>query len=354
MKVNKLQAKLDELNIDGMLVSSGSNRRYISGFTGSTGVCLISKNESKFITDFRYIEQANSECDGFEIVDVDGYRNYPKVINDLAKEMGMKRLGFEGDFFTFSDYTAYKEVIEAEFISISNGIESIRTVKSDAEIAKIKIAAEIADATFAHILKFIKEGVTEREVSNEMEMFMRHAGATCSSFDTIVASGWRSALPHGIASDKVIQTGEAITLDFGAKYDGYVSDMTRTIFLGNPSDKLKEVYHVVLGAQLNAQSKIRPGISGMEADSYARDYITEKGYGAYFGHGLGHGIGLDVHEGPSLSKVSTDILEVGNIVTNEPGIYLPNIGGVRIEDDLVITEEGNYSLTISSKELIII
>lgn len=354
MKFEKLRSKFDELNIDGVLITSESNRKYISGFTGSTGTCLISSEKAVFITDFRYIEQATSQCECFEIMDVGMSRNYPGVINEVAKKMGINRLGFEGDFFTFSSYNAYKEDIEAELVSVSGVVEKIRMVKTESEIAKIKVAAEIADATFAHVLGVVKAGMTEVEVANEMEFFMRKAGATCSSFDTIVASGWRSSLPHGIASDKVIETGDMITLDFGAKYDYYVSDMTRTISLGDPGEKLKEVYDVVLQAQLHAQANIRPGISGMEADAFARDYITDKGYGAFFGHGLGHGIGLDVHEGPYLSKVSTEILEVGHVLTNEPGIYLPKIGGVRIEDDLVLTEDGNYSLTISPKELIIL
>ena len=196
--------------------------------------------------------------------------------------------------------------------------------------------------------------MTELQVSNELEFFMRKRGATSSSFDTIVASGVRSALPHGVASDKVIEVGDFVTLDFGAIYNGYISDTTRTVAVGEPSEQLKEIYQVVLDSQLLALEKVKPGMTGKEADAIARDYIASKGYGEAFGHSLGHGIGLEVHEGPGLSFRSDVVLEPGMVITIEPGIYLPNIGGVRIEDDALVTENGLEKLTHSTKELLIL
>jgi len=205
---------------------------------------------------------------------------------------------------------------------------------------------------FEHIQTVIKPGVKEIEVANELEFFMRKQGATSSSFDIIVASGYRSALPHGVASDKEIESGELVTLDYGALYNGYCSDITRTFAVGQISEQLNEIYHVVLEAQLRGIKGTKTGLTGKEADALTRDYITEKGYGEYFGHSTGHGLGMDVHEAPSLSFRSETVLKPGMVVTIEPGIYIPDVGGCRIEDDILITKDGNESFTHSSKELI--
>ncbi|MBE3570312.1 MAG: aminopeptidase P family protein, partial [Bacillales bacterium] len=218
----------------------------------------------------------------------------------------------------------------------------------------LKEAADIADAAFKHILDFIKPGITELEVANELEFFMRKCGATSSSFDTIIASGKRSALPHGVASEKIIEKGDLVTLDYGALYKGYVSDITRTVAVGEPSADLKNIYQIVLEAQLLAVEKIKPGMTGKEADAIARNYIEEKGFGDQFGHSLGHGIGLEVHERPLLSMRSDMVLQPGMVVTVEPGIYVHGLGGVRIEDDTIITSSGNETITHSTKELIIL
>ncbi|QED48594.1 M24 family metallopeptidase [Cytobacillus dafuensis] len=351
-KLQKLRSSFEKLGIDGMLISSAYNRRYMANFTGSSGVVLISGEKAQFITDFRYIEQATKQCVGYEIVKHTG--SIPDEVADQAKKLGIKKLGFEQDHLTFSSYKAYEKALEAELVPVSGELEKLRLIKTEAEIKILKDAANIADAAFMHILDFIRPGLTELDVSNELEFFMRKAGATSSSFDIIVASGYRGALPHGVASDKVIEKGDFITLDFGAYYQGYVSDITRTIAVGEPDCKLKEIYHIVLQAQLRGMEGIKPGISGVEADALTRDYIAEKGYGEYFGHSTGHGIGLEVHEGPSLSFKSDTILEPGMVVTCEPGIYIPGLGGVRIEDDTVITKDHNEALTHSTKELIIL
>jgi len=351
-KLEKLRATFEQLHIDGLLITSNYNRRYMTGFTGTAGVVLVSKTKAIFITDFRYTEQAAAQCPDFEIV-----KHTASIFEEVAKvakEIGITKLGFEQDTLTFASYKQYEQKCEAELVPISGVIEKLRLIKSSAEIKILKEAAKIADAAFEHITSYIRAGITELDVSNELEFFMRKQGATSSSFDIIVASGHRSALPHGVASDKVIEKGDLVTLDFGAYYNGYVSDITRTVAVGQPTDQLKEIYDIVLEAQLRGMAGLKAGITGRQADALTRDYITEKGYGPNFGHSTGHGIGLEVHEGPGLSFKSDIVLEPGMVVTCEPGIYIPGIGGVRIEDDTIITNEGNESLTHSPKELIIL
>ncbi|WP_284036026.1 aminopeptidase P family protein [Neobacillus sp. 114] len=351
-KLEKLRSSFSVEGIDGILITSPYNRRYISNFTGTAGIVLISADKALFITDFRYVEQAQKQCEGFEIIKFSD--TLPKEVAEQAKKLGIQKLGFEEDYLTYSSFKVYEKEVEAELVPVSGLIEKLRLIKTDSEIKILKEAADIADAAFKHILDFLRPGKTELEVSNELEFFMRKAGAVSSSFDTIVASGYRSALPHGVASDKVIEKGDMVTLDFGAYYKGYVSDITRTVAVGEPDAKLKEIYQIVLEAQLRGIDGFRPGMTGKEADALTRDYITEKGYGEYFGHSTGHGIGLEVHEGPALSLKSDIILEPGMVVTCEPGIYIPGLGGVRIEDDTLITKDHNERLTHSTKDLIIL
>ena len=352
MKLLKLRQALKEQNLDALLVTSDYNRRYMTGFTGSSGVAIISADAAVFITDFRYTEQASAQIQGFEIVQHNGVIH--QEVAAQVKKLGIRTLGFEQDMMTYSMYELYKQVISAQFVPVSGLIEKIRLIKTQEEINIIKVACEIADKAFSHILTYIKPGVTELDVSNELEFFMRKQGATSSSFDIIVASGLRSALPHGVATNKVIEQSDFVTLDFGAYYNGYISDITRTVAVGKPSAKLVEMYNTVLESQLLALEKVGPGMTGREADAIARDYLVSKGYGEAFGHSLGHGIGLEVHENPGLSMRSTTVLEPNMVVTIEPGVYLPGIGGVRIEDDIVITDKGNEILTHSSKQLIIL
>ena len=352
IKLDKLRKALVEQNVDGLLITNDYNRRYMTGFTGTAGVSIVSQDDAVFITDFRYTEQAKNQVQDFRIVQHEG--NVYKEVATQIEKMGIKLLGFEKDTMTYSMYGTYKSLVSAELIPLSGLIEKIRLIKTEQEINIIKVACEIVDKAFSHILEFIKPGKTELEVSNELEFFMRSLGATSSSFDTIVASGVRSALPHGVATNKVIEKGDFVTLDFGALYNGYVSDTTRTIAVGQPSEKLIEMYNTVLESQLLALEKVGPGMTGIEADSIARNYLASKGYGEAFGHSTGHGIGLEVHEGPALSSRSNAVLEPNMVVTIEPGIYLPGIGGVRIEDDILITETGNEKLTHSTKELIIL
>ncbi|WP_138415841.1 M24 family metallopeptidase [Aquibacillus sediminis] len=349
-KLNHLRESIEKEGLDGILITSAINRRYVTGFTGTAGVVLVSQDKALFITDFRYIEQATEQIKEIEIVE--HKQPIGLEVADQVKQLGIKKLGFEKDHVTYADYQGYQQEISAELVPTSGIVEKMRLIKTDDELKVMKAAAEISDAAFDHILSFIKPGVKEIDVSNELEFFMRKQGATSSSFDIIVASGYRSALPHGVASDKTIQSGELVTLDFGALYNGYCSDITRTIAVGEINDELRTIYQTVLDAQLKGMEGIKAGITGKEADALTRDHIKAKGYGEYFGHSTGHGLGLEVHEGPGLSFRSNQALEEGMVVTVEPGIYVQNVGGCRIEDDTVITKEGNEKLTFAPKELI--
>ncbi|WP_158735183.1 Xaa-Pro peptidase family protein [Alteribacillus sp. YIM 98480] len=351
-RLEQLRRVLRDRSVEGIFINSHANRRYMSGFTGTAGALFVTKTDAYFITDFRYIQQAEDQCRDCKIIEQTA--SIYASLGRLIKETDIKSLAFEKEYVSYSAYEFLKEHVDIELKPMEGIVEEIRLIKDDKEIAVLKEAAEIADITFKHIAAFIKPGMKEKDVSNEIEFFMRKQGADSSSFDIIVASGWRSALPHGVASDKVIKTGELVTLDFGAYYRGYCSDITRTLAVGEPSEELKKIYETVYEAQVKAVEEIKPEISGVEADAIAREYINDQGYGKYFGHGLGHGLGMEVHEGPRLSPKGKKTLKPGMVVTVEPGIYVPEVGGTRIEDDIVITKQGNERLTRSPKELMIV
>ncbi|WP_123040924.1 M24 family metallopeptidase [Cohnella candidum] len=352
-RVRKLQGKIAEAGGQAMLVGSDVNRRYLSGFTGSHGVLLISEDRAALITDFRYQEQAPKQAAGYEIV-VHG-RDINATIADLLKEWGIGKILFEDSRVTFAEHAAWtRAFVPAQLLPAGGMIEDLRVVKDASELAIMQEAADLADRTFEHILGFIKPGLSELEVAVEMETFMRKNGASGPSFDTIVASGERSALPHGKASERIVGRDEFVKFDFGALYKGYCSDLTRTIVIGKPSDKHKEIYAIVKEAQQYALDHLKPGMTGREGDALTRDIITRYGYGDHFGHGTGHGLGMEIHEAPRLSLTGDFVLQPGMVVTVEPGIYLPGFGGVRIEDDVVITETGIQILTRSPKELIVL
>lgn len=349
-KLKSLQTILKEKNLDALLITNPVNRRYITGFTGTAGVVLISENHAYLITDFRYIEQANEQAPYFKVVE--HKKSIESDVNRLLKQLNISKLGFERNDVTYALYERYNEMFDVNLTPVSGIVESIRITKSDEEISIMKEAAGIADKAYEHIQSYIKPGVKELDIANELEFFMRKQGAASSSFDIIVASGHRSALPHGVASEKKIEQGELVTLDYGAVYKGYCSDITRTLAVGEINEQLKTIYDTVLEAQKEGIKQIGPGMTGREADQVTRDYITKKGYGEYFGHSTGHGLGLEVHEEPRLSTNSETVLEPGMVVTVEPGIYIPKVGGCRIEDDIVITKTGNERLTNATKELI--
>ncbi|MCK4259792.1 MAG: aminopeptidase P family protein [Halanaerobiales bacterium] len=351
-RVENLKKLFSEKQIDGVMITKAENRRYITGFTGSSGIVIVSGEKNVLITDFRYLEQAAEQAQGFEIVD--GSLDMVVAAKDVVQKLNITNLGFESQGMNYYEYQQYSKNLNVitKMIPLETMVEELRLYKDEEEIQRIQKAAEIADAAFEHIQSFIKPGLTELEVALELEYFMKKIGSEKNAFDFIVASGPRSSLPHGVASNRVIQSGEFVKMDYGAVYNGYHSDMTRTVVVGEPSDKMIEIYNVVKKAQQSALDNIKAGMTSIEADAIARDIITEAGYGSNFGHGLGHGIGLEIHEGPRVSVKEEVILKENMVITVEPGIYLPQWGGVRIEDDIVITKDGCRVLTKATKEMI--
>lgn len=355
--IKKLQDYMIKHALDGFLVGSEANRMYISGFTGSSAMLLITPKAQYLVTDFRYLEQVQKQCPDFECIDQKGQSLIQATLK-LAHQLNLRRIGFEGETTSYTTYQTLREDKAFEFIGTVGVIAGFRQIKSQEELEKLEKAEAIGDFAFNEIVKYIKEhwqeGVTEREIALQIECIMRRQGASGISFDTIVASGAKSSLPHAVPEDKCLEKGDFVVMDFGCKYQGYCSDMTRTLIIGTPSEQQKEIYETVLEAQCLAIKGIRPGVKGKEIDALARDYIKAKGYGAYFGHGLGHSVGLEIHENPRFSPAEEEIIQEGMVITVEPGIYMPDFGGVRIEDLVIVTQEGVKNLTHSPKHLIII
>ncbi len=351
-RIEKLLEKLNIEALDAIIVTNLYNIRYLSGFTGSSAALYISNNTRVIITDFRYIEQATKQCPGYEVVDQAKLSVFATLKQIIIKD-NVLNIGFEEATISYINYIKIKEELEAlKLIGTKNLIEEVRMVKEDCELENIKMAARIADNAFNYILTVIRPGITERKISLELEFYMKNNKAEGLSFDTIVASGKNSSLCHAKPSDKKIEKGDLLTMDFGCAYKGYCSDMTRTIVVGKANDKQKEIYNTVLKAQLEALNVLKSGLTGKEVDAIARNIIEKAGYGKYFGHGLGHSVGLEIHESPRLSYNEDRILTHNMIATIEPGIYIPDFGGVRIEDLVCIKEKGYENYTISSKRLI--
>ena len=354
MKLESLLKKLPE-ELDGAMITSEENRRYFTAFPSTAGVLVVSRSGSVFLTDSRYVEAAGKKI---KCCPVRETKNLEAELPALMREFNIRRIGIEAQRVTVSDYAKYKDMLGGVEVSadgaVDRAITSLRMIKSADEIALMKSAQEIAERAFTHILDFIKPGVTEREVSLELDYFMLRSGAEALSFETIAVSGVNSSMPHGVPSDKKIENGDFVTMDYGAVCGGYHSDMTRTVAVGNVSAEQKKVYDTVLKAQLAALEAMRPGVCCADADRAARDVIEAAGYGEFFGHGTGHGVGIEIHEEPRVSPTAVDILETGNVVTDEPGIYLPGQFGVRIEDMVLITENGFENLTKAPKELIVL
>ena len=352
MKIEKL---LLERDIDAVLITDILNVRYMTGFTGSTALGLALKDKRYLITDFRYSSQAKKEIEnsGFELVceNVDLFLK----VNEILKDNKVKRLGIEKRNITLENYDRFRESFNVEFVGIDEFFTKQRAIKSKEEIETIRKAVQIAEEALKKVIPKVKIGMKEIEIATELEYEMRKLGASKSSFNMIVASNERSALPHGVASEKRVEEG-FLTIDYGCFYKGYASDITRTFYVGNKiSEKHREIYEIVKTANELAIKTVRAGVKNRELDKIARDYIEERGYGKYFGHGLGHSFGLEIHEEPYISfKAQNTILEPGMVITIEPGIYLEGFGGVRIEDDVVVTEDGCEVLTTLSKELHII
>ncbi|MFC1930822.1 M24 family metallopeptidase [Chloroflexota bacterium] len=341
-RLQKLRQKLTEKEVDAILISQPENRYYLSGFDGSAGFLLITPQDAILATDFRYIEQAKRQASDYKLFKI--ANDMISWLPELVTGLKLQKLGFEAGHITFTTYRQLSGLLNKikplpSLVPLDGLVESLRIVKEPEEIEYITRAAEISDNAFKHIESTIHPGMTEIEVAWEIESFMRENGSQAVPFEIIVASGPNAALPHARPSERQIQAAEPVLMDIGARYNGYSSDLSRTICLGTPDDTFKKVYDIVLGAQLTVLSIIKEGMSGEQADSLARTVIKEADYGDAFGHALGHGVGLVTHESPRLGPGSTDQLTSGMVFTDEPGIYLPGWGGVRIED-LVVMENG--------------
>lgn len=353
--INKLKEFLKEKNAAALIMSE-ENVCYFTSFHSSNGYLVVTGEKAFFFTDSRYIEAAQNKitsCDEVLLL-----KSMKEELVPFIASLNKSELFVEAERITLSRYTELKSLFSGVTVNgngeLDKKISEIRTVKKDEQVNTIIKAQRIAEKAFDYILTFIKEGVTEKEVALTLEYFMLKNGADALSFDTIAVSGKNSSMPHGVPTDKKIEKGDFITMDYGAVCDFYHSDMTRTVAVGEVSSKQIEVYETVLKAQEEAFRVMKSGVPCKNVDKAARDTIVNAGYGEYFGHGLGHGVGVEIHELPSLNPSSGAILEVGNIVTNEPGIYLPGEFGVRIEDMALITEDGYENLTLSEKKLIVL
>jgi len=351
-RLNVFRKTIEDHNLDAMLITNPINRQYLSSFDGSSGMLLVSKDNAYLVTDFRYIEQATAQAKEFEVKRWKD--NLYEELGALIKEKSWGKLGFESKHVVYSVYNDMKDKISVELIPVEDAVKNQRMVKSSSEQDILRRGAKILDQAFNYICSIIKPGMSEADLALELEIFLRRQGAEKPSFQFIVASGVRGAMPHGTASDKIMQQGELVTIDYGGVFEGYATDMTRTVALGKPGQKAREIYKLVLEGQQKASRAVKPFLKACEVDAVARGIFEKAGYGQYFGHGLGHGIGLETHEFPVLNQHSKTVLEAGMAVTVEPGIYIPQWGGVRIEDMVIITDHGPELLTNSPHELVII
>ncbi|PKB78818.1 MAG: hypothetical protein BZY88_16490 [SAR202 cluster bacterium Io17-Chloro-G9] len=352
-RLDQLMDRLPEKELDAILISAPENRQYLSGFTGSAGYLFIAQGKAVLLTDSRYTEQATHQAQDFQVVQVRGGWDW---LLELLKENKIQRLGFESQNMTVATYERLVEAVKEDtglakvsLIAASGLAEEQRITKDKVELASLQKAIDASDQAMEAVCPTIKEGMTEREVAWRMEMAMREFGADGLSFDTIVAAGPNGAMAHHMPSDKVIAKGEPIVIDMGARVDGYCSDITRTVVVGESDDTFRNVYDIVLGAQLTAINTVRPGMSGGDCDELSRGVIAEAGYADNFGHSLGHGVGLAVHENPRVAPKSTDTLEPDMVFTVEPGIYVTGWGGIRIEDIVVLGQNGATPLSKASK-----
>lgn len=347
---------LQSAKVDAVLLTSPANMRYVSGFTGE-GYVYVSKKQKKIVTDSRYTVAARTACRGYEVVEW-SRKGYFAPLTDFIREDGeTKTLGIEDADLTLSLYRRLQQLLRSgdstvELVELGQKASDLRQVKTDKEQELLRQAEAIGDRAFAKVLPRLKTGMTEKQVAAWLEFYMKEEGADGFSFDTIAASGLHSAMPHAVPTDKVLEKGDFLTMDFGCVYQGYCSDMTRTVVMGQADAKQRELYETVLCAQETALRGIRPGMTGKEVDALARDVIERAGYGAYFGHSLGHSVGLEIHERPNFSAREDTVIRPGMVVTVEPGIYIEGTGGVRIEDVVIVTEDGCENITHSPKELI--
>jgi Xaa-Pro aminopeptidase len=341
-------------DVDGVLVSEITNVGWLTGFTGSSGKVLIKRDAAVFITDSRYTLQAQEEVQGMEVRSFAAPVVERVFLNEVAHDLKIQRLAIDPAAVSYDLWQTWVNAFTGiELVAAKPLFDGLRKVKFPGEIDRIRDACALADAAFSHVTRLLQPGVRELDIAIDLEFFFRRQSAS-ASFNPIVVSGERSARPHGVPSEKPLENGDLVTLDFGARLNEYCSDMTRTVVIGAATERHEQVYDAVLRAHLAAIEALRPGMTGKAADAVARESLRQDGLAEYFGHGLGHGLGRLVHDPGSLSTSSEDTLEVGQVWTIEPGVYIPGFGGVRIEDDVVLTESGAVSMNSSPKHLLVL
>ena len=340
--------------VDGLLLTSRYSRHYGAEFDIAEGVAIVTKAGSRYFTDSRYIESAENGIQGFEVLEMNRENSYAKRLNDAIADFGVTTLGYEEEYLTVAELMYYEKELNAKLVPYNAAIHQFRGSKEEWELERMRKAQDIADKAFSEILTRIKAGMTEKELQAEIIYCLLKNGADGPSFSPIVVSGPNTSLPHGVAGDRVIENGDFVTMDFGALYMGYCSDMTRTVAIGYATEEMEKVYNTVLAAQLAGIAASKAGVLGKEVDNAARKVIEDAGYGQYFGHGYGHSVGLEIHEKPNCGRYSEDIMVENCVASAEPGIYMPGKFGVRIEDCLIYKADGTENITHSPKNLIII
>ena len=353
-QIKKYISVLEKTGLDALLLTSQTNRYYAATYDVAEGVAVITRTGSWYITDSRYLEAAQKHLDGFTLLQNDQAHSFSMLIGQALAEAGAKTLGIEEQYLTLAEYESYRDALDAQLVPCQEELTVLRYVKEPWELELLDKAQQITDATFTELLGVIRAGMTEKELAAELIYRLYKLGGEGLAFDPIVVSGPNSSLPHGVPSDRVIQPGDFITMDFGAKFGGYCADMTRTVALGYATDEMKTVYNTVLKAQLAGIAVSKAGVLGKTVHEAAAQVIRDAGYGPYFGHGYGHGVGIEIHESPSCNQRGEVPMPVGAVCSAEPGIYLPDKFGVRIEDVVVFQSEGCRVLTQSPKELIIL
>ena len=340
--------------VDGLLLTSRYSRHYGAEFDIAEGVAIVTAKGSRYFTDSRYIESAENGIKGFEVLVIDRDNNYIKRINDAIADFGVTKLAFDEAYLTVAEYFHYKDKLNAELVPYCAKINGFRDVKEAWELELMRKAQDITDKAFSEVLPRLKAGMTELELQAELIYCLYKNGATGLAFDPIVVSGPNTSLPHGVAGERVIQEGDFVTMDFGASYSGYCSDMSGPVAVGYATEEMKKIYNTVLEAQLAGLAISKAGVIGGDVDAAARKVITDAGYGPYFGHGYGHGVGLEIHEAPSPNARNEKPMPAYAVCSAEPGIYLPGKFGVRIEDVCIFLEGGHENITHSPKNLIIV
>ena len=352
----ELASHLEAYDLDAMLLTGEANRFYVSGFhsSGTDGVALVTRDQAYYFTDSRYTEAAGRCLVGAELREIGRGRGYAALIQEAVAHRNIRRMGFEDAYMTVQDYERYRKALSCDLVPATELLWQMRMVKDDEELKAMTAAQRIAEKALDEILNEIRPGVTEKEIAARLQYLMLHYGASDMSFDPIVVSGPNGSLPHGVPSEKPIQSGEFVTMDFGCIYQGYCSDMTRTVAVGYATEEMQAVYQTVLAAQLAGIQAAKAGVTGRDVDGAARAVIDAAGYGAYFGHSFGHGVGVEIHEAPNASPMNDKPLPARAVISAEPGIYLPGKLGVRIEDVVILTEDGCRNITRAAKDLLIL